>query len=346
MLRRLGFLSLIVFTVLACDSNDPDPTPVITQAVLTLERTDADATFDPRKSQTIRIDGLPNPTTTDTFYVVRGASYEGNIRFFDADGFDQTATVRLAQETSAVSYTLTGINTVQLVSTDQESDYGPNVIGDDLPVGLEYTVAVEENASIAEGTLRVQLERFANELKGSGTPQNVEVDFTLPLRLLRPGAQAPSTPDLITSLTLGFRSGGGIQIGRTNPGGYHVFSIDSLENSLMAGTTYASTFEPFNEAGESLANKIKAEGSWYQVFYELEGAAADSADIIVTDTDVDDLPLGLTYSMEIAPGAAGMWFGVRMRMAFYDPSQGLVKDGMTISDEILVDYLLRIRLMP
>lgn len=345
MLRRFYVLGLLPFIIFACDSNEPADGLSITQAVLTLERIDPDGTFDPRKTQSLRIEGLPNPTTTDTVYVVRGASYEGSIRFFDEDGLDQTMTVRFAPETSEVSYSLTGLNTLSIVATDKESDYGTNDVDDDLPVGLEYAIDVADDATPSEGTLRIQLERFANEQKGSAEPEHVDVDFNLPIRLLRPGAQQPTAPDLITSLSFGFRfSGGSLGFSRENAAGYQIFSEDSLVNAISSGMVSANTLEPFNEAGESLLTKLKNEGAWYQIFYDVEGPAADSVEITVTDNDVDGLPLGLNSSMRIAPGAAGMRFDVRIRMAFYDPQKGRAKDGVTISDELLIDLLLRITL--
>lgn len=348
MIARLCIFVCCVFIVLGCDSNDSEPSVTITQVVLSLERTDSDGALDPRRTQTLRLQDLSDTPIADTLYVIRGATYTGTIRFADTQGTDQTASVRVAPETSEITYALDGLSGVTLEVTDHESEYRANTIGEDLPVGLAYAVTIAGDATPQQGTLSVELVRYNGEQKGTGaTPQQTDVAFTLPFHLLRPGAQEPSRPDLITSLTHQFdgpMSGAGIGIDK--PTGYQVFSEDSLVGNIQAGVTYAVTFEPFDANGTNLTTKIKNEGAWYQIFYTIDGPAADSVTVVVTDEDVDGLPLGLHYSLEIAPGAGGMEFGIRMQMAFYDPQQGVVKDGITRSNDLLVDYRLRIILQP
>lgn len=347
MIARLCIFALCVFILSGCDSNDPEPSATITQVVLSLERTDSGGALDPRRLQTLRLHDLSDAPIADTLYVMRGATYTGTIRFADDQGTDQTPSVRVAPETSEIRYTLDGLNGVMLEVTDRESEYRANTIADDLPVGLAYAVTVAEGALPEQGTLSVELVRYSGEQKGTGaTPEHVDVTFVLPLRSLLPGAQTPSAPNLITSLVHSFdnemmRS----SVGVSQPSGYQIFAQDSL-NTLSAGFTYAATLEPFNAAGENLTPKIRNEGAWYQVFYTVDGPAADSVTVAVTDEDVNGLPLGLNYSLQIAPGAADMEFGIRMQMDFYDPQSGAVKDGVTRGNERLIDYRLRIILQP
>jgi hypothetical protein len=125
----------------------------------------------------------------DTLRLTSGTTYEGQItlrnRFMDED---VTAEIKDEAESHRFFFFVRGLAGIAVNPTDRESDYGPNDEGEDLPVGLQFTLTTERNAA-GNGTLRVQLAHYANgpkEPEGDrNDPPALDIDVAFPLAVTR-----------------------------------------------------------------------------------------------------------------------------------------------------------------
>ena len=106
-------------------------------------------------------------------------------------------------------------------------------------------------------------------------------------------------------------------------------SADTLR--LTAGTTYQGTITLRDRfSNEDITAEIEDERDEHQFFYELLGELANAASIVITDTDSNGYPVGLSFSVNVAPVPDERSGDVRVVLGHYDerPKEA----GETISD--------------
>ena len=181
-------LALIVFTVVfaACDSNEPDDEgpgeeELITRVVLTLTgggQTVTATANDP--------DGDGTNFQIDTINLAAGTTYTGSVELSDdINGEDITEEIEEEAEEHQFFYTVGGgvAGRVTVTITDSETDYGSNEVGDDLPVGLAFEIAVTDGGA-ASGTLQVILSHYDEGPKdGINMSDETDIDVTFPVSI-------------------------------------------------------------------------------------------------------------------------------------------------------------------
>lgn len=106
--------------------------------------------------------------------------------------------------------------------------------------------------------------------------------------------------------------------------------------SLAAGTSYTGTVSLLNESespAENITEEVEEEADEHQFFYSTSGTDAGRIDIQITDTDVNNLPVGLAYTVTVSGTDAGS-ATLRVVLGHYDD---VPKDGTTMSPESDVD---------
>ena len=181
-------LALVLFPVIftACDSTEPDDEgpgdeELITRVVLTLTgggQTVTATANDP--------DGDGTDFQIDTITLTAGTTYTGSVELADdINGEDITEEIEDEAEEHQFFYTVGGgvAGRVTVTITDSETDYGSNEVGDDLPVGLAFEIAVTDGGA-ASGTLRVILSHFDDDPKdGMTMSDETDIDVTFPVNI-------------------------------------------------------------------------------------------------------------------------------------------------------------------
>ena len=171
-------LILLVLSVAACDSNEPDEEgageeELITRVVLTLvgggETISAEAD-DP--------DGDGTNFQIDTITLQSGTTYTGSIDLFDdVNGEDIGEEVAEEDDEHQFFYTPSGGIAGRVTVTITDTD------GAGLPVGLAFTLTVS-NGGAASGSLNVVLSHFDEEPKnGTDRSDETDVDVTVPVTI-------------------------------------------------------------------------------------------------------------------------------------------------------------------
>jgi hypothetical protein len=123
---------------------------------------------------------------------------------------------------------------------------------------------------------------------------------------------------------------------------------------LQAGATYEGTIAFENRfasepAEQDITAEVREEAVEHQVFYVLSGAAADDVTVTVTDRETDyvsdssnnmprsNVPVGLTYTVDVADSPSGSEATLRVVLGHYD--ERAKTDSETVGDvpEIDVD---------
>jgi hypothetical protein len=94
-------------------------------------------------------------------------------------------------------------------------------------------------------------------------------------------------------------------------------SADTLR--LVAGATYEGSITLRNRfENEDITAEIDDERDEHQFFYELLGELANAASVTITDTDSNGYPVGLAFSMTVAPVPGERQGDLRVVLGHYD----------------------------
>lgn len=106
-------------------------------------------------------------------------------------------------------------------------------------------------------------------------------------------------------------------------------SADTLR--LAAGATYDGAITLRNRFdNEDITAEIEDEREEHQFFYELLGDLANAMSITITDADANGLPVGLAFTVNVAPVPAERTGDVRVVLGHYD--ERAKQAGETIGD--------------
>jgi len=117
--------------------------------------------------------------------------------------------------------------------------------------------------------------------------------------------------------------------------------VDTL--GLRSNSTYSCSLEILATDGDSLTNTIRSQGTEHQFFYSLDGSAANTVSIAITDRDSRGMPLGLQTQWSIAPVQAPTPGHVRIQLYHYEPN---TKDGQARAPETDADISLPLVIEP
>ena len=106
--------------------------------------------------------------------------------------------------------------------------------------------------------------------------------------------------------------------------------------TLGAGKTYTGTIQLLNASvnpAEDITEEVEAESDAHQFFFTAEGGIAGRVVVTITDLDVNNLPIGLEYTVTVSAGAAASGT-LNVVLGHFDE---VAKDGVTRSPETDVD---------
>jgi len=107
--------------------------------------------------------------------------------------------------------------------------------------------------------------------------------------------------------------------------------------ALTAGATYTGSIRLENaleNPAENITLEIEEEDDEHQFFYSVTGDLLGDITLAITDTDENNYPVGLEYTVAVAAGVAGQTGEMGIILYHYDD---VVKDGVSPSDESDID---------
>jgi len=140
--------------------------------------------------------------------------------------------------------------------------------------------------------------------------------------------------ELITRITLTLTGGGQtLEVTASDPDGDGSNpEVDTME--LVSGTVYTGTIGVYDDVnGMDVGAEIAEEADEHQFFFTPGGADASRVTVVATDTDANNLPVGLSFRLEVSPGPAGT-AALQVVLSHFDDAP---KDGVTRSDETDID---------
>ena len=155
-----------------------------------------------------------------------------------------------------------------------------------------------------------------------------------------PAAPAPANPqELITKVILTLTENGttnttSATYNDPDGDGGNAPTIGTL--TLKAGTTYNGVIELLDETkspADTITAEVEEESDVHQFFYTPEGGILGRVAVSITDTDANNLPVGLEYMVTVTAGAAANGT-LNVVLSHYDASP---KNGTTPSDESDLD---------
>lgn len=159
-----------------------------------------------------------------------------------------------------------------------------------------------------------------------------------------PDPIGPGEEELITKVTLTLTPEGGgtpvIAVADDPDGDGTGFTIDEL--MLTANTTYAGTIEVRDDVnGEDITEEVREEADEHQLWYTVSGDAASRITVTITDTDSNNLPLGLTFTVVVSDGppVSGT---LNVILSHYDE---MPKDGTSLSGESDIDLIFPVEVL-
>ena len=104
--------------------------------------------------------------------------------------------------------------------------------------------------------------------------------------------------------------------------------------TLEAGKSYDGAIELLNELeNEDITEEVEEEADEHQFFYTPDAAISSRVTVTITDTDGNNLPVGLQFTVAVSAGAAATG-ALNVVLSHYDDAP---KDGSTRSDESDID---------
>jgi hypothetical protein len=154
--------------------------------------------------------------------------------------------------------------------------------------------------------------------------------------------------ELITKVTLTLTPAGGgaaVTVVFSDPDGDGGTAPTIGTLTLKAGTTYTGTIELLDETkdpDENITEEVEEESDVHQFFYTPEGGIVGRVTVNITDTDANNLPVGLEYTVAVTAGAAANGT-LNVVLGHYDEAP---KDGTTRSDESDIDIDFPVSIVP
>jgi len=147
--------------------------------------------------------------------------------------------------------------------------------------------------------------------------------------------EGPGEEELITEVTISLTSDAGTLnfVARDPDGDGANFTIDPM--GLDANTSYQGTIK-FEDTvnNEDITEEVEEEADEHQVHYLPTSGL--NLTTTVNDTDSNNLPLGLEFTMSTGDSSTGM---LRVVLGHYDDGP---KDGTSLSDESDVDIMFAV----
>lgn len=142
--------------------------------------------------------------------------------------------------------------------------------------------------------------------------------------------------ELITRVTVTLTPEGGgaavVAVAEDPDGDGANLQIDPI--NLVSNTTYSGVIGFFDGINnEDITAEVDEESDEHQLWYTPEGGIASRVAVTVTDTDANELPVGLAFTLTVSDGPAATGV-LNVVLSHYDE---VVKDGTTRSDETDVD---------
>ena len=331
-LRSLPAIALAPIVVLAfaliatsCDSGDPEEVE-LPFARITVRLVSADA-----PDATVAITGTPDLSTgtvavDDTLVLEPDAEYLGAVEVFDTDGVNVTSRIRGDAEGYQFLYGVLGISGIAIEVTDRESSYAGDTFGADLPVGLRFSLEVDDDVPRTNGSIRVRLGAFGPDRKNGATLDGPAiVDIELPVFVDAPLPTIPN--EVITRATLTLEKSDGSErwiIDAINTFTLNLGSFDTPDNltvtkcvpdagggpeicgpppfsdpdffTLLAGDYFGSwEFHDVN-ANEPRTDEIRDSGFRHRMAYRVNTGAGSIATL---DSDRFGSPIGLEFRFSV-----------------------------------------------
>jgi len=112
--------------------------------------------------------------------------------------------------------------------------------------------------------------------------------------------------------------------------------------TLTAGATYSGVIlleNALETPAENITLEVEEEAEEHQFFYSVTGALAGNITLVINDTDDNNYPVGLDYTVAVAAGTSGQTGEMGIILYHYDD---VVKDGVSPSDESDIDIAIPI----
>jgi hypothetical protein len=109
--------------------------------------------------------------------------------------------------------------------------------------------------------------------------------------------------------------------------------------TLAAGATYTGTITLRNRfEDEDITEEIEDEKEEHQFFYELSGDLSGVVSITITDTDENGNPVGLEFSVNVAPAPDEVSGDLRVVLGHYDERDKQANETVANIPEVDVDF--------
>lgn len=194
LLRLLSVVLLLMFLSACKEDNPAQPDPggageeeLITTVTVTLIEQVTTGTPDTVTVQFQDLDGDGGDAPTiGTLTLKAGTTYSGAVELLNEaenPAEDITEEVQAEAEAHQFFFEATGdiAGRVTIDYADKESDYGDNATGDDLQVGLKFTLTVTAGDA-ASGEFNVVLSHFDEDPKnGTDRSDETDVDINFPV---------------------------------------------------------------------------------------------------------------------------------------------------------------------
>lgn len=179
----IAFFSALVLQV-GCDTENPTALTLVDIGVekVILELTNASTGATTIYQWDNSSSDSAASSATDTLRLAEDITYNGRLAFTDNSDADLSIQVEQNPEAFQVFYSFSGVDSLTLTITDEESDYeGGNQNGEDLAVGLKFEM-IAHLAPADVGVMVITLYHYATVAK-TGVDSGDEVYFEIGIPL-------------------------------------------------------------------------------------------------------------------------------------------------------------------
>lgn len=176
-LALIALVSIALFSACAHDDHNHDDEEAIVRMTLVL--TDTQSTTNTIRATWAQPGGPGTAVTIDTLQLQAGRTYTGQMILTGASGSDITEIIRSLGVEHQFFFTPEEGAASRVVFTITDRD------ARSLPIGLQYTVAVQAGTAITNGRVRIELSHFddPNQKNGSNRSSETDVDIRMPIRI-------------------------------------------------------------------------------------------------------------------------------------------------------------------
>jgi hypothetical protein len=178
-IRGIVILCIALSTLASCahdDHNHDDEEKIVT---MTMILTDTQAPSTTIRATWSQPGGPGTAVTIDTLQLQAGRSYTGRMELIGATGTNLTQEIRALGTEHQFFFTPEdgAMGRVIFTITDRDTR--------SLPLGLEYTVAVQAGSAMTNGRVRIELNHFDDPSQKNGTTRSNEtdIDIRMPIRI-------------------------------------------------------------------------------------------------------------------------------------------------------------------